>query len=336
MEYFELTAYESTEVADTGTMDIDMPHTTVTAVTDMADEIDVKALASVEAKATKAAKQAVDKAAKAAARVEAERTRIATLQRIGSLLSAGEALAKQHDGYETQYVTNANADLYVLLARIHAYAEEVQANSDVDAVVKQMREELLKKHKIKTQKNSPQLNIIVRFITRTNRKNASVYARVIRKAIADGITSNDLVAYIVNAEGIDKIREAVIKKPIEITDVKKAETFWKYAASYLEAQIIKPMASFELGTEHSSYMVDTVRGGRFTYFVCDYVDGKYQVVDALMMDKALEQQLLERVYSNATNNKTRTKEEVALLNKIEAELGLTRKAPLVANAYEPE
>ena len=336
MEYFELTAYESTEVADTGTMDIDMPHTTVTAVTDMADEIDVKALASVEAKATKAAKQAVDKAAKAAARVEAERTRIATLQRIGSLLSAGEALAKQNDGYETQYVTNANADLYELLARIHAYAEEVQANSDVDAVVKQMREELLKKHKIKTQKDSPPLNIIVRFVTRTNRKNASVYARVIRKAIADGITSAGLVAYIVKAKGIDKIREAVVKKPIEITDVKNVEKFWKYAESYLEAQIIKPMASFELGTEHSSYMADTVRGGRFTYFVCDYVGGKYQVVDALMMDKALEQQLLERVYSNATNNKTRTKEEVAVLNKIEAELGLTRKAPLVANAYEPE
>lgn len=295
----------------------------VTSVTDKEMEKAAKAQQRAEAKAAK----------KAAEKAEREKIRAATFQRIAPMLNAGDALATKHDGYVAQYVTNANADLYALLTDIHAFAETVLNSADCDAVIKQMRETLRWEHEIKTQANSPALNIIVRFITRTNRKNACVYARVIRKAMADGITSADLTQYIIKEKGIDNIREKVAKKEVDPVDVKTAETFWKYAESYLEAQVKKPMATFKLGYEHSAYMADTVRAGRFTYFVCEHVGNEYKVVDALLMDKELEQKILERVYCNLMEQTIFTQEDVDLRNAIESKLGLKRVKPLVANAY---
>lgn len=354
------------EGMDTGAFNMPVKVSSATAVTDKAAakadkqaakvasdaakqaEKDAKAKQRAEAKAAKDAAQAATKAAKAADRAQAkadqaaakvaakderERIRSATFQRVAPLIKVGDALAKQHDGYVTQYVTNANADLYALLTDIQAFAEKVLASADVDDVIKQMRENLRWDHEIKTQANSPALNIIVRYVTRTNRKNACVYARVIRKAMADGITSAELTKYIVAAKGIDNIREAVAKKDADIEDLKADAKIWQYAESFLEAKVTKPMASFTLGHEYSSYMADTVRAGRFTYFACERVGNEYKVVDALWMDKDLEQKILDRVFAKIASKTVFTQEDVDLRNAIEAKLGFKRVQPLVANAY---
>jgi hypothetical protein len=331
---------ESLDLANLG---VPTKISSVTAVTDKKAEKAIKkaereakktaADAVKAAKAEERAKAKADKdAATVSAKEERERIRAATFQRISPLLKVGDALAKQHDGYVTQYVTNANADLYVLLKEIQAFAEQVLASADADAAIKQMRENLRWDHEIKTQANSPALNIIVRYVTRTNRKNACVYARVIRKAMADGITSAELTEYIVKANGIDNIREAVAKKAPDIEDVKTKAGIWEYAESFLKAQVAKPMATFKLGYEHSAYMADTARGGRFHYFVCEFDQGEYKVVDVLLMDKDLEQQMLDRVFSNLMQQTILTQEDVDLRNAIEAKLGLKRTKPLVANA----
>lgn len=346
MEYFELTTSSTSSNADFNaiTFDSDVAVDSVTAVTDK----EVAALARAEAKAKKNAQKEEEKQHKAAVRAQAkankaaekeaaknerELIRVATFQRIAPLLKVGDALAKQHDGYVTQYVTNANADLYVLLKEIQAFAEQVLASADADAAIDQMREDLRWNHEIKTQANSPALNIIVRYVTRTNRKNACVYARVIRKAMADGITSAGLTEYIIEAKGIDNIREAVAKKDADIKDVKTDAKIWEYAESFLEAKVTKPMASFTLGYEHSNYMADTVRAGRFTYFACERVGNEYKVVDALWMDEQLEQKILDRVFAKLMSKTVFTQEDVDLRNKIEAKLGIKRDKQLVANAY---
>jgi hypothetical protein len=343
----DTTTYTS-ESLDLGNVNVPAKVSSVTAVTDKAAE---KAAKKAEREAKKAAADAVKaaekaakaeeraeakaakEAAKASAKEEREQIRSATFQRVAKYLNIGDALAKQHDGYITKYVKNADADLYALLTDIHAFAEKVLASDDLDDVIKQMREDLRWDHEIKTQANSPALNIIVRYVTRTNRKNACVYARVIRKAMADGITSAELTVYIVKANGIDNIREAVAKKAVEVADVKTNAGMWEYAESYLKAQVAKPMATFKLGHEHSAYMADTARGGRFNYFVCEFDQGEYKVVDALWMDKDLEQQVLDRVYANLMQQTIFTQEDVDLRNAIEAKLGLKRAKPLVANAY---
>jgi hypothetical protein len=336
------TAVDTSEGLELGNIKVASKISSVTTVTDKETEKAAKKTAddAVKAaeKAAKAEKRAKAKAAKDAAKVSekeaCEQIRRATFQRIAPLLNMGEALAKQHDGYVTKYVKNADVDLYALLTDIHAFAEKVLSSADVDAVIKQMREDLRWDHEIKTQANSPALNIIVRYVTRTNRKNACVYARVIRKAMADGITSAELTEYIVKANGIDNIREAVSKKTPDVADVKTKAGIWEYAESYLEAQAAKPMATFKLGHEHSSYMADTARGGRFQYFVCEFDQGEYKVVDVIWMDKDLEQQMLNRVFANIMEQTILTQEDVDLRNAIEAKLGLKRPKPLVANAYK--
>ncbi len=312
---------------------------------------EAKAQQRVEEKAAKAAQKALDKAAKAVDRKAAKEAKaaekaawkaakaaaeVAAHHAASSALSVGDQLAidaENFSKFEVQSEENKNSKLYQLLTDIHAFVEHVQAQPNVNDIIKAMRHKLSNSFDIKTQANSPALNVIVRYVTRTNRKNACVYARVLSVAQSNNISSADLTDYIRANNGIHNIRKSIEKKPVDPVNVKKQQSFWDYAQSYLEAKVAKPMATFKLGHEHNAYMCDTARGGKFSYFVCDYADGEYKVVDVLLMDKALEQQLLERVYSNIMDQTILTQEDVDLRNAIEAKLGMKRKIPLVANAY---
>ena len=96
---------------------------------------------------------------------------------IANVLATGNALAIKHDDYFETYITKGNDALNVLLTELMEFAETVFASTDVEAVIKALRTKLKNSYDIKVQKNSNDIAVIVRYITRTNRKNAHVYGR---------------------------------------------------------------------------------------------------------------------------------------------------------------
>lgn len=213
-------------------------------------------------------------------------------------MNLGECLAIKHENYVAQYVTKANEDLYLLLGEILIFAEQILATSNAKHIVKEMRSELRYTHKIKTQKNSTDLAIIVRFVTRTSRKNALVYSQVLAKAINLNIKSTELAQYIKANGGINKIRDKSNSTITSDQATKLANLQTYYANKLLEARAdVSPYATFEIDKARTSELHDIAHYGDYIYMVCKKNGlGKYTVIDAIAMDKDLEARILQRYF----------------------------------------
>ena len=194
----------------------------------IAAEKSVKAQQRAIAKAEKEAQIANEKLAKAAARQaakdqkaavkaaeEAKATAVAAA--VNSVLRKGDDIAQKFDASETSKVdfTNSSRQVtYDLLVEVLAYVEEIDKRGDLTDVLDSMRLQLWKNWKIKTQENTSDLGVIVKYITRTKRKNAHMYARVLEEARKHKANSGNLLIYIEQRGGINKIVSASKAKNI--------------------------------------------------------------------------------------------------------------------------
>jgi hypothetical protein len=217
---------------------------------------------------------------------------------IRAFMTQGECLAIKHENYVAQYVTKANEDLYLLLGEILSFAQGILATKNVGQIIKEMRKELRYTHKIKTQKNSTDLSIIVRFVTRTSRKNALIYSQVLAKAMSLNIKSAELAQYIKANVGINKIRENSNNSITADQATKLANLQTYYANKLLEARAkTSPYATFEIEKARTSELHDIARYSEYVYMVCKMDGlGKYTVIDAVAMDKDLEARILQRYF----------------------------------------
>lgn len=227
--------------------------------------------------------------------LNAKQTKEAELR---AFITQGECLAIKHENYVAQYVTKANEDLYLLLSEILSFAQGILATKNIGQIIKEMRKELRYTHKIKTQKNSTDLSIIVRFVTRTSRKNALIYSQVLGKALNLNIKSADLPQYIKANGGINKIRDksncAIVTN--QVNKLANLQTY--YANKLLEARAeTSPYATFEIDKSRTSELHDIARHGEYVYMVCKKNGlGKFTVIDAVAMDKDLEARILQRYF----------------------------------------
>jgi hypothetical protein len=95
---------------------------------------------------------------------------------------------------------------YQLIAKAHAIVEKIEVSGYAAEIKTAMRADLRERYNIKTQENSSLANVVVRYVTNTNRKNAFMYARVVEAAQAQGVESSALVSFIVANKGIANIK----------------------------------------------------------------------------------------------------------------------------------
>lgn len=126
-----------------------------------------------------------------------------------AIITHAESLAQRHASYVNEFVTRANTELYEILAEIHKLYEQVDGSKQRDKLVKKIRQCLKSSHNIKTQVNTKTTTLVVKLVTRANRKTSHVYSRVLEVAIAAGVKSDGLVEFIKLKGGIDKVRMAV-------------------------------------------------------------------------------------------------------------------------------
>uniref|UniRef100_UPI0040484BE9 hypothetical protein n=1 Tax=Shewanella sp. TaxID=50422 RepID=UPI0040484BE9 len=126
-----------------------------------------------------------------------------------AIIADADTLAERHATYVSDFVTRANTELYAILAEILKLHEQMEGSKQRDKLIKRMRQYLKSTHNIKTQANTKTTALVTKYVTRASRKTAHVYSRVLEVAIANGIGSADLVAFIQTKGGIDKVRMAV-------------------------------------------------------------------------------------------------------------------------------
>lgn len=216
--------------------------------------------------------------------------------KVKALLEQGTTLSGKHEAYVETYIQKGNEKLGLLLAELFAYALEVLAMPNLDQVIKKLRRTLRVEYGIKTQLNSPNLNIIVRYVIRKDRKTAHVYARVLQVAIDAGVQPADFPEFLQANGGIERIRQSTVSREIIKAKEKKQEynndNAIAYARFYFEDLAKNPMATFTIPAQHETAIYDAARFGSFHYMICHVVNGKYMVVGALPMYEELDDQLM--------------------------------------------
>lgn len=228
-----------------------------------------------------------------------EMAKRANVEKYIGVIESANALHTRFKEYEAQYVHRAHEELYALLANILRYVRETLENKDAEAVIRAVRKQLKVVYNIKTTRKTDDVGVLLRLVLRgAHRKTLHTYGRVIKQALNNSVSAEELAGYIKDNGGIEKLRAGAIETQTQAANDKQQQFsslhLSRFAADLLNETAKKPIATFEVDDALSSRMHDTANKCQFRYMVCTY-DGKYNVVDMVPMDRELEEQLLVRI-----------------------------------------
>jgi len=215
---------------------------------------------------------------------------------VEQVLCEGDVLAQNQADFYENYIVKANDVLYRLLADLMRYSDQVLGSDYKLGILSKMRSTLSTKHNIKVQKNTPELTIIVKYVVRTSRKNAHVYARVLDMAYRQDVMADELGDFIRQNGGIDCIRESNTNLEAVIKKKANGEHELKFIKALLDEKVATPITEFSIPQELSSQVHDSMGVGAFFYPICKRVLGGYKVVGVIPMDVDFEKQILSRVF----------------------------------------
>ncbi len=206
-----------------------------------------------------------------------------------AILTHADLLAERHASYVSQFITRGNDELYAILADVLKLHEQLVSSKQRDKLVKAMRQHLREVYGIKTQVNTKTTALVTKYVTRASRKTAHVYSRVLEVAIANGIRHTDLVDFIKQRGGIDKVRMQVNSAEA----VAQQKTLHKSLERALRSQLshVPALGSVHLNSKHSLLGACDVH---FTHLLCrfDPVSGQHEVVAVMYPSSALEAQAM--------------------------------------------
>jgi len=208
-----------------------------------------------------------------------------------TIFTYADLLAEKHAGYVNEFVTRANDELYAILAELLALYEQIESLPDKEKLIKQMRKKLQEEYKIKTQANTKPSSLMVRYITRSNRKTAHVYGRVLEVAICEGVTSATLVDYIKAKGGIDRVRMAVGSAETKRLQIKQEKLLQEKLTVHLQQKSTLGTVQFNKVTSmnlpHASDVV-------FMHLLCtfNHRSNQHEIVSVLYPNSTLEEHAL--------------------------------------------
>ncbi len=210
-----------------------------------------------------------------------------------SLIGQADDLAKEHEDFYNGYIVAGRKALYELLGKIYTLSEQLNAATDREDQVNLLRSALASQYNIRTQDNTSDTTVLVRYITRADRKTAHVYSRAIEAARANAIPSSDFVDYVEREGGVERIRsntaESSGSSGANEDLVDEMEEALELTRDYLRARSELPIASFRLSGETLFAQAD----GALKHYICHERNGRQYVLAQLPVDSEQETALVK-------------------------------------------
>lgn len=211
-----------------------------------------------------------------------------------TLIGEADDLAKEHEDFQDRYIVAGRQALYELIGKIYFLAEKLDGCIDRVEQLELLRNILLKEYGVKTQQNTPDLTVLVRYITRADRKTAHVYARAIEAARANQVPPTNFAGYVKQVGGLERIRSGTSASLENLCDEivdNKTDDMLELTKLYLSARSELPLATFKL----SKKMMQGNKNGSFTHFFCHERNGRQYVLAQLSVDKKHELGMIQDV-----------------------------------------
>ena len=213
---------------------------------------------------------------------------VSNLRITKTFIGQADDLALEHENFHDHYIIGGRAALYELLGKIYGLAEQLDKCIDRDEQISLLKAILAKNYGIRTQENTSDTTVLVRYITKADRKTAHVYSRAIETARQNGIASNNFVGYVEKAGGVERIRSnaaaAPEGEPKEEVFEDELEEVLDLTRDYLRARSELPLASFK---SPKGLAVDGEKGA-LTHFICHERNGRQYVLAQRSISKEQE------------------------------------------------
>ena len=224
-----------------------------------------------------------------------------------SLISQAEELATEHDLFNDQYIVTGRRKLYELLSKIMELAEQFEASPDKEDLLFNLRYKL-KEANIKVQENTSDVALLVKYITRADRKTAHVYTRAIETAMACHYKAAELPEAIVSAGGLEKLRLAAVDDEKVILQQQLEVERLELTRTYLQSRGHFPFAQFPAPKQFENIYNNNCE---FEYVVCTISNGQYNVVCKLPAEVEFENYALKRLSINLCQDMDLARESIA-------------------------
>lgn len=215
-----------------------------------------------------------------------------------SIVQSLDGLSLARENWEQTAFKKANEGLYDLLAQCLDVFETKFVKGTKDDQ-RTLRSELicrLSELKIKTQMNSPTLNLFVRFVFCSDRKRAHGYSYVLNAAISHEITAANLPAWIASEGGIEQIKRMMVQSDeAKARQAKRKQAKETAEQLIVEAQI-NPLATvsvdgFTPKQRNIMLAVGDVNGDfNVTYVLTEVSDALYNALLKQAAKKIVEEQ----------------------------------------------
>lgn len=195
-----------------------------------------------------------------------------------SLLGQAEELAAEHEQFAEQYVVNGRKALYALLDKIYQLAVQFEASTDKEDLYRLIKTDLTEKHGIRVQENTSNVAMLVRFITRAERKTAHVYARAIESAMQKKVAPITFEQYVEMAGGLEKLRIDGVDTSVKSPKLLVEEEKMNLSRRFLIARTEMPFATFKTPEK---FVDITDKYAEFEVVICRRIVDEYRVVGIL-------------------------------------------------------
>jgi hypothetical protein len=213
-----------------------------------------------------------------------------TLKINKTLISQADDLADEHEQFNTHYIVGGRLALYDLLAKILALYKKFQAAPDKKNLLGSMKHKMFHTYKIRVQSNSSDAGILVRYITRADRKTAHVYSRVIEFAVANQISVEQFTKYVQECGGIENIRSLGVNPTFRAQQAESEKSNWDLGWKYCIAREELPFAVFETQKDFSKD-----KAVSFEYYACTTRKGRRYVVANIPADRAFDERAIQLI-----------------------------------------
>jgi hypothetical protein len=210
------------------------------------------------------------------------------------LISHADDLAHEHKEFHDRYIVSGRKALYELLGKIYALAQQLDGCIDREDQIGNLRKILFERYGIRTQENTSDTTVLVRYITQADRKTAHVYSRAIESARINKIVSSKFADYVEQAGGIERIRtdNAIPAITYEVEGIEAdGELRIELVHKYLTARTELPLASFKLGRRY----LTSSKSNSFKHFICYERGGRHYVLEEWQIDKTQELKMISEM-----------------------------------------
>lgn len=236
-------------------------------------------------------------------------------------LAMAEQIAREHEEFTIKYVVGGRLALYDLLGKMLDTVQQFLAAPDRDQLIDKVRASL-QQLGIKTQHNTSDIAVLVRYMTRTDRKTTHVYTRAIEAALENGVAIDGMRDFIDGQGGIEKIRASrAVDAEGNVSHSYSPIDYEAIAEEYLSLKTYVPLGKFDA---HPAFDAFRSNSAAFEYFVCTRrIDG-YHILTKLPPTAEFERVAIRYLAQTMASDPDGTAKGMSKLREAVAEVQLQK------------